>query len=268
MAGNKVTVTVEGDPKDKGHARLVDFLKELEALRSALKHTERIITGHEAPSVYYRIVDLKHHSPATVVLEAVPIEVEQAHAEEVVGTFFRALAQIRETKKVPKRFDLAALEAYRELTTGLKGHLSSVSISNGAAEVPINEDFEQAIIQVIGPDEFEQGFITGTMEQVNLHNTSQFVIYPVIGPKRVRCDFPVGMLERVKAAIGNYVGVSGQLRFKTHDPFPYAINVDQIEIYPPDEQLPTLYDIRGIAPDATGGIGAYEFVRRLRDASW
>src|SRR4051812_10461085 len=70
MPNNQIRIIVEGDSKDKGHVRLNDFLQQLEAVKSALKQTERILAPNEKGAAYYRIVDVSHNSPLTVVLEA------------------------------------------------------------------------------------------------------------------------------------------------------------------------------------------------------
>ena len=39
-----------------------------------------------------------------------------------------------------------------------------------------------------------------------------------------------------------------------------------IEIYPPEDELPTIFDLRGIAPNATGDRKSEDFIRDLRNA--
>ena len=60
--------------------------------------------------------------------------------------------------------------------------------------------------------------------------------------------------------------MSGTLRYKQNEVFPYQIDVEKIEIHPPEEELPTLASLRGIAPDMTGSLDSVEFVRKLRNA--
>src|SRR5688572_222760 len=70
MPARRIRIQVLGSREDKGHVRLSDFIRHLDLMRNALKQTERQITGEEG-SVYWRIIDLSHNSPATVVLEEV-----------------------------------------------------------------------------------------------------------------------------------------------------------------------------------------------------
>jgi BioD-like phosphotransacetylase family protein len=74
MSDRTVTVQVEGALEDQGRIRLSEFTRQLEAVKSALRETERLVSGSVEPVLYYRIVDVKRASPFTVVIEAVPYE--------------------------------------------------------------------------------------------------------------------------------------------------------------------------------------------------
>src|SRR5438046_6411515 len=68
----QITVQIKGFAEDSGYPRLSDFLKQLDAIKVALKHTERLHSRSESSAVDYKIVSLSMASPATVVLEEVP----------------------------------------------------------------------------------------------------------------------------------------------------------------------------------------------------
>jgi hypothetical protein len=51
-----------------GYPLLSDFLKQLDAIKVALKHTERLQSSTDNSLVDYRIVRLSMSSPATVVV--------------------------------------------------------------------------------------------------------------------------------------------------------------------------------------------------------
>lgn len=268
MADRQITVQLQGSPEDQGHIRLSEFVSQLEAIRTALKNTERIIAGTDEASVYYRVVDLRHDSPATVVLEAVPmLDATAAYGSEVVREFITSLRVIRDDRRPPRNVDLQALQAYRDLATVSEKYISELKIRDTDNEVTIDSTFRVAVDELIGPDEIARGSISGMLEKINLHNTTRFDIFPTVGPKHVACDFAPELREDVIRALAKYVTVNGTLRYKRLGPFPYAINVLAIEIHPPDAELPSLFDIHGIAPDATGELSADEFVESIRNAS-
>jgi hypothetical protein len=275
MPSNQITIQLQGSPEDDGHIRLSEFLAQLEATRTALKNTERLVTGSDEPSLYYRVINLSYASPATVVLEAVSRPEQQAtaavehidHSAETVNEFFASLRRIRDERRAPRNADLQALQAYRDLAAVTEKHIPSIRISNTAATVDIDATFRMAVDEIIGPDELVEGSISGMLEKVNLHNTTRFDIFPTVGPQHVACNFAPELKREVIRGLAQYVNVRGTLRYKRLSEFPHAVDVAEIEIFPPEEDLPSLYDIRGIAPGATGDLTADEFVDSIRNAA-
>lgn len=122
--------------------------------------------------------------------------------------------------------------------------------------------------KVIGPDELVLGSVNGVLEAINIHNTLRFNVYPLVGPKKVVCSFPASMKSDVIAAIDRYVSVSGTLRYKHWSDFPHAMEAQSIDVFKEDRELPTLADLRGIAPEATGDLMSEDFIEAIRDADW
>jgi len=270
-AGERITVELVGASEDDGHLRLSEFIKQLQAVKSALKQTERTITGKDEPELYYRIVKVRHSSPLSVTIEPTPLKPEEGReiAKSTIKKFFTTLHMIDKQTDAPEDFDLPALEAYRDLGTMLDKHVAGITITTSRRrKVEIDKKFETKVSEIIGPDELIEGSLSGMLEWLNLHNTSIFHIYPVIGAKKVVCNFPKRLRDKVKAAIDSHVEVYGELRYKKWGDFPYAMNVSDLNILPPDDELPTLFDLRGIAPNATGDMSSAEFVRAIRDEGW
>lgn len=261
----RITVTIEGSTEDKGHVRLTEFIKQLEAVRSSLKQTERLVSNSDTPSLYYRIVELTYSSPARVVIE--PSSIDPNSGDLGIRTVRKFVTNLRQVSngRRPAQVDLSALQSYQNLTSMLRQHIGKVEIRNGDKPVVIDNKFAKRIAKIIGPDEIAEGSVSGMLEWLNLHNANRFHIYPTVGPHKVDCDFPAHLRPQVIAAVDKYVQVIGQLRYKHLEKFPYAINVNQIDVLPSEDDLPTLYDLRGIAQGATGDMSAADFVRALRD---
>lgn len=214
-------------------------------------------------------MDLSHNSPVTCVLEAVPIKAERSEiAKRVVNNFVKNLRQINVKGRVSSRVDSYALESYKDLGALLDKNISSIKISNSSVDVLIDKTFNSKVEQIIGPDEISNGSLTGNLEWINLHNANAFNIYPIIGAKKVKCHFPRELKETVISAIDKYVRVYGELRYKSRDNFPYAMNVEDLEILPEDNELPNLFDLRGIVPQATGDLSSQDFINSIRDVNW
>ena len=111
------------------------------------------------------------------------------------------------------------------------------------------------------------GTIDGKLEQINIHNNANtFRIYPSLpAASSVSCKFSQELLEHVQGALGSFVSVSGECFYRPDEPFPYKINVREMEVLPPTEALPTLSDLYGIAPGTAGDKTSEQFVREIRD---
>jgi hypothetical protein len=248
----RIEVEIRATEQEGGFLALSDFLKQLDAIKAALKQTERLLSGSEERTVYYRIVSLSYSSPARMVLEerALPLPDRRPKLPKVpiAKRLVSGLSQI-DKERAPKGTDLQALEAYRNVGTIIGPRVQNVSLRVGEQEVLIDDTFTAKIEKIIGPDEIVEGSVTGVLLSINLHNTTRFEIYPSVGPKKIACDFPASMKRRVIEGLTSNVRVFGRLRYKHWSDFPYAINARDLEVFPPDEELPTLLDLRGIAND-------------------
>jgi hypothetical protein len=256
VARRRISVEIKGSAEDGGFPRLTEFLQQLEAIRTALKHTERILSGSEERTVYYRVVALKMESPATVVLEETPIRTADKKAKlsrvPITERFISTLRQIEKRATMPKSADLDALEAYRNVGTLLHRHVEQITLKSKGKVVSIGEEFNRHIDKIIGPDQVLEGSMTGVLLQINLHNTTRFEIYPPVGPTKVVCSFPPELKRDVINGIDHNVRVVGELRYKQWAPFPHAIFASGLEVFPPEEELPTIFDLRGIAKNGDG----------------
>lgn len=277
MANRRITIQIKGDPSDNDGLRFYDFISQLEAIRNSLSRLETEIAEPGSTPIQYKVVDLTHQSPATVVLEVVPPRKGRDVTALVADRFIERIKYIK-SGVLPTNIDSDMLEPFRRIGPPIlrpqkkepaKRHLSLVSIATESDRVDVTESLEPEIEKIVGPDEFEYGTISGDLELINIHaDVNTFRIYPVVGPKKVDCHFKKDNLQKAISGIGRYVEVRGELRYKQRDKFPYAVNATEIEVFPEEQDLPSILDLRGIAPKATGDLTSEEFVRRLRDASW
>ena len=76
------------------------------------------------------------------------------------------------------------------------------------------------------------------------------------------------MLPQASAGINHFVQITGLLHFKKAEKFPHLIKVDSIEILPEKSDARPLASLRGIAPDAYGGLVSTEYVEKVRNGEW
>jgi hypothetical protein len=104
------------------------------------------------------------------------------------------------------------------------------------------------------------------LDQINVHlGANTFHIYPEVGARKVTCHFPSKLFDDAVSAVGRRVEISGTLHYRAGASFPHQISVTSIEAFPPEYELPDWDDLRGRAPNATGGLSSEAFVRELRN---
>lgn len=279
MPYRRITIQIKGDPSDNDKLRLYDFISQLEAIRNGLIHLENEIAEPGSPPIRYQVADLTHQSPATVAVDLIPPQKGTDVTALVADQFVERIKLIK-AGVLPENVASDMLEPYRRIGPPVQRvpkkqkepvgkRLSLVSIATDSDKVDITEPLEPEIEKFVGPDEIEYGSVSGDLELINIHsNVNTFRIYPIIGAKKVDCRFRKADLQMAISGIGRYVEVRGELHYKHRDKFPYAVSATEIEVFPEEEELPSILDLRGIAPQATGDLSSEDFIRRIRDANW
>jgi len=270
---SRLTIELVGSASDREDVRLSDFIEQLRNVKKALQETELALSGGDKPLLDYRVVDLRHRSPATVVLEPVQAGDMPPSPElipKVVQSFTAELSLIKREKKLLIHPDLPRLQAYQEIgkREATQSRIEKVKIRSGGKMVTIDQAFQRNLDQIVGPDEFADGSISGMLDAVNFHNTNRFTLYPALGPRKVNGAFQPQLRAAVKQAIGSFVTVVGKLRYKAWSPFPHGVLAEFVDVHEPDSELPTLTEMRGIFAGNTGAANSAEFVDNLRNEDW
>jgi hypothetical protein len=264
-----ITLSVEGLDAEGGHVKVDEFLEKLTNLLTALNGIDRLVGETGSPSLYYRIVDASHSSPFKITLEPVVRKNIKKVKKDIVqrchSRFFGEISAIKRREPVSPDIDNRLLEHLRDLTIGIGQDFKTVTISNGHERVELDREFETNLKTLLDEEDVSYGGIEGMLEAVNIHGAARRVwIYPKIGEERVRCDFLPGTSDQIKEALGHHVRVTGLKFFRATSPFPFRINVKELEVVS-DEKIVSLNQLSGIAPDATGEMSSVEFVRRIRN---
>ena len=270
MRKRTITIQLIGAASDKSDVLLSDLIDRLGSIKKALRETEITLSGSDEQFLDYKVVDLRHDSPATIVVQPIPFNgvVPDELMDAVINNFAAELKNIKQKGELLIDPDLARLQAYLDIGSRQKGRIEKVKIRAGRSAVTIDEKFTKKLDQIVGPDEFAHGMIAGMLDAINIHNTNRFTIYPPLGPKRVIGTFYPNLREQVKKAIGSFVTVSGKLRYKAWSPYPHGVIAEEIDIHEPDSKLPRLSELRGAFRGATGDLNSVEFVDRLRNEDW
>lgn len=261
---DRITLIIEGLPEDDGQVRLGVFLSQLQNFSATLTKLDREANDGKSATLF-RIVELSYRSPIRVVLEP------QARAKKpyVGAAIVDSLERV--TEALTNGHGLAGLDAdlledIRRLTQPVGKTVKNAAFVFKGQTFTLTQEVGNKVETALAVDEECDGSIEGKLEQINVHHSANiFHIYPEVGPRKVTCKFPAKLYDDAVAAVGRRVEVSGALHYRVGASFAHQIAVTRIEALPPDSELPDWDDLRGRAPDATGGLSSEDFVRELRD---
>ena len=179
---------------------------------------------------------------------------------EVLAFFKKTVSDLQIGTKIDPRVTLDDLVVFRQLVAPLK-RTKEVWVDTSQ----ITSQYIANIDKLLATPLVTQGSVSGFVHGLNVHNRNEFMLYPPLPGYRIVCSFPEEMFELVRAAIKKNVTVTGALYHHPDRPFPDRVKVHDIEVHPPDNELPKLRELRGILRGSTGGLRAVDFVRKLRD---
>jgi hypothetical protein len=199
-------------------------------------------------SVEYRIVEISQNSPLYIAVEEETTGLgkgrgKPAPAVDVPGAFVSRLRLVGSKGYTPRTEHLSELLALEDLVEPVGDTIRQMTIRAEGRRVAIGAPFKKKIAKMLGPDEHILGMVTGALEAIDVHNKHRCYVYPALGPKRVRCDFPESMTPRVVGAIGSRVRVYGRLAYKAWSNFPHRVQVQDFTVLPPDSELPRFSDL-------------------------
>lgn len=264
MPDNRITLVLEGSERDGGDIRFDVFLAELRQLNQALTRIDESIAQGKRNS-HFAVVGLHHGSPATVELEP---RVNRGHQDvrpQIAARLVHAI-ESAESGDVREDIDYDLLIDLRDLAAPVGQQLRSATLKINGGSFELTREFSKKIEVHLAQHETCYGAVEGMLERINVHlDANIFTIYPDVGPASLKCYFPVELVEAALAAGKRRVSVSGVLQYRKLSPYPYQLQARGIEIYDPEDALPTFDDLRGLAPDATGDEPAADFIARFRD---
>jgi len=261
---DSITLVIEGLPEDEGRVRFGTFISQMQNLSATINRLDRDANAGKAAS-YFRIADLSYASPLRVVLEPQMLPGQPPTGHIVVESLNRVAEALASGSDLYE-LDAELLEDIRNLARPVGKQIRSATLIFNDSHIDLTPATASRLDTALAVDEECEGSMEGMLEQINLHlGANTFHIYPEIGPRKVTCHFPSALYDDAVSAVGRRVEVFGTLRYRARADFPNAIAVTQIEAYPPLDELPDWEDLRGRAPDATGGLSSEAFVRGLRD---
>ena len=107
------------------------------------------------------------------------------------------------------------------------------------------------------------GSLIGRLGQIDVDNRREFRLFDRHTDWATPVTYEPEHLGTLTDALGEIVIASGELWSDEQDQ-PLRLEITDLEVID-TENLPSVADVSGIAPNFTGGLSSEEYVRRLRD---
>lgn len=247
-----VSVVIHPSGGDDQPLSATDFIKQVEALRQLLA-----LTGDQDDGET-KIVKLHMNSPATVVMDP-------PASGKVMERFFNGLRSVALDGAAPSDFGRPVFEALKDFAAVVGKGVRSAELQFAGGTICIDAAARRRIESVFGADTVSSGSVDGMLEAINVHGKKNtFALYPIVGASRITCKFDDRLFQDVRPALGKYVIIEGELRYRWRDKFPYEAVATGLKIMDDWEDQPSFTEIIGMAPNATDGATSEEFVKSAR----
>jgi hypothetical protein len=257
VADPVINARLVGPDEDGGRVHFDDFCRFCDKMNLCLRRAEMVVTS-QSSRIHYRIDRLQDGSAA---FDLAPLRPRKGpdYRAAVVVFFNSTVVAFQRGEPADERLGMEGLREFRSLYSDMK-RTKEIWIAGER----ITSQYLANIDQKLRPAFTSEGFVTGVLERLNVHDKNEFILFP---PEwgAVTCVFPEDLFEQVRAAIKRNVTVSGTLAYPPDKPHPVKVHVKEMEVHPPDKDLPTLRQLRGLFRGGTGGKTALEFLKSIRD---
>ncbi|OQY70295.1 MAG: hypothetical protein B6D44_16095 [Ignavibacteriales bacterium UTCHB2] len=222
---------------------LEDFISELENIKKVLDSLNKDLHPEKAPQLSYEIVKIRKNSPTYV--ELLPT-LQDKSTNGLVDCFYSGLKAIPKGK-VPDKFSINTVQAYSQIgKSTIRNEI--IFFENGRKDkIKIKNSFEKYVNEIYKQTYYtEQGSISGKLDTMNLHGTKKTItIYPNYAPA-INCLVNDNLLHIVEKAVLKKVTVSGKIKTKINEKYPFEIIVDSIRIHKPKNEIPNVEELWGM----------------------
>lgn len=206
-----------------------------------------------------RIVSLSTNSPVTLTVEDAVPEFPALHM------FFEGLESFKKSGEIPAAWSRSKIDGVLDFLDPVGKSVGRFSLSScNGREIEVDPQYKFNFKKKIESDFSSVGTVDGMLEAVNIHGKKNTAtLYPTIGNDKIICEFDDRHLSSIKEMIGSYVEIRGEMMYRWRDKYPSGGRIDSIE-HINEEGLPSFSDLYGMAPNATGGVPAEDFIARVR----
>lgn len=260
MRKEKLSLTLSGRTRN---IKMNSFLRVGKKSLNILEGLEQAVSGGKRDGVEWVIVNLEMGS-ATVELEPQTESREDVTAK-VIEECIDGLNEIENNPSSPPHFSDKMLKDARDIVGVLNDGIEEISISSQKKSAKISKKLASNVEElVISHERKEIGSLEGYLKMVTFKN-DYFSLYDKLTGNRVKCDFDASrekLVEKIRKGLNRRVLVKGLITTNKTG-VPQSAEVESIELFKPEEELPSLDDIVGLDENFTGGISSENYIDNL-----
>ena len=265
-----LSLKLETTDKNKPNVDADDFFKTAERWLSALK----AFAKEQGEHVKWEIVDLKK---ASAFVQVQPVKIKTGKpAPTLARKWEEGLRTIEKTGKPAAKFTPESLSALHDFVFSIPKD-TIVSIGNARTQerhritALTQKRVEQAATQFPPEPKTEyvsQGSIRGRLAVLDSWDPDERSFrlqLPLVPTKPVKCTYrDISLVAELGEGFEGMVEISGQLKYRPEQPWPYAVDVEHILVLPRRPKV-SLKDLVGLVK-LPEGQDSVSYVRSLRDA--
>lgn len=165
----------------------------------------------------------------------------------IINSVEAGLAAIEHAEEEPEEFTERALVGARDLA-------KLALASDGGVTVKVWADKRAQYLSarsvthvddILGDAFEEHGAIIGKIQTVSERGGARFIIYDDLTDRAIRCVLSEDRLDDAMRAFGHRCEIYGMIRYRK-DGQPNRMKVEDIVVFPPDSELPSAEDVRGM----------------------
>jgi hypothetical protein len=265
-----LSLKVEAADRNHPHVDADEFLTTARKWLQALK----AFADEQGQHVKWEIVDLRQSS---ALIEVQPVKLKSRKpVAALVKKWDEGLRKIEKTGRPPAKFTAVSLAALADFVLSVPQD-SIVSVGNGVASQRIQvtaltqRRVEEAASRLPIAQALEyvsQGSVRGrlaVLDSWNPEERSFRLQLPLAPNKPVKCIYrDASLVAELGEGFEGMVEITGQLRYKADQPWPYAAEVDRIRVLPRTPEV-SLRDLVGLV-HLPEGQDSVSYIRSVRDA--
>lgn len=180
-----------------------------------------------------------------------PYTQKEVNTAQIINTIKSGIQSLGLNPLRPKHFNNDALEKLQTISRRFwnekeKKAMAEIIIENEI--MPLNNDINQNIKNILSTLFKDYGAIEGRLESINIKNGLKFSVYDNIINRNIKCEFDDNQIEFVKDALAKRVSVNGIIYYD-REGLPNKIKALNLIAFKENKNLPSYKDVKGLLKD-------------------